>query len=190
MPTVGLLLATFFVATFAFANFEGTLPRLTRDAFGFGDRYNFYLFAYVGLLLTLAQGLIVRRLMPVLGEVTMTVGGTVLMGIGLAGIGGSALWMSWMAAGAALPIAVLGFAALTPSLQALISRRTAAHIQGEVLGVAQSASALARIAGPLVGNVLYGQGGGHATPYLFGACVMALAFVLSLGIGRGASQVP
>jgi MFS family permease len=190
VPTVGLLLATFFVATFAFANFEGTLPRLTKDAFGFGDRYNFYLFAYVGVLLTLAQGVLVRRLMPVLGEVTMTVAGTVLMGLGLAGVGGAAVWMNWIVAAAALPVAVLGFASLTPSLQALISRRTAAHIQGEVLGVAQSASALARILGPLAGNVLYGQVGGHAAPYVFGACVMALAFVLSLGIGRGASQGP
>jgi len=184
LPSVGILLLTFFVATFAFANFESTLPRLTGDAFGFSDRYNFYLFAYVGFLLSLAQGLLVRRLLPVLGEVAMTITGAVLMGCGLLGIGLSAAWQSVSVAMLALPIAVAGFAALTPSVQSLISRRTPADIQGEVLGVAQSTSSLARILGPFLGNILYGYDPAHATPYFVGAGVMGIALLLSLRIGR------
>jgi hypothetical protein len=48
----------------------------------------------------------------------------------------------------ALTSAVVGFAFLTPSAQALISRRTSADRQGEILGVNQSASAMARIPVP------------------------------------------
>jgi MFS family permease len=182
VPTIGTLLATFFVATFAFANFEGTLARLTQDTFGLSDRYNFYLFAYIGFLLSLAQGLLVRRLIPIVGEVVMTVTGAALMGGGLLGIGFSAVWQSRILVLCVLPIAVAGFAALTPSVQSLISRRSGSDIQGEVLGVAQSASSLARILGPFAGNVLYGYGLAHAFPYFVGAAVMGAAFLLSLGI--------
>ena len=45
----------------------------------------------------------------------------------------------------ALTAAVIGFAFLTPSAQALVSRRSDPEKQGEVLGVNQSAAALARI---------------------------------------------
>ena len=51
--------------------------------------------------------------------------------------------------------AVIGFAFLAPSTSALISRRTDADRQGEVLGVNQSAAALARIVGPVLALTLY-----------------------------------
>lgn len=185
VPTIGLLILTFFVATFAFANFEPTLALLTAEkGFEFSLRGNFYLFAYIGFSLSLAQGLFVRRLMPVVGEVPMTIAGTILMCVGLLGVGFSARQASTTMLIAVLPVSVAGFASLTPSLQSLISRRTAANIQGEVLGVVQSASSLARILGPFLGNILYGYDTGHALPYFFGAGVMALAFLLSLGIPR------
>ena len=55
----------------------------------------------------------------------------------------------------ALALAVVGFAFLTPSAQALISKRSDPARQGEVLGVNQSFSALARILGPVIGVVLF-----------------------------------
>jgi MFS family permease len=184
VPTIALLLATFFTATFAFSTFEGTLPRITKDAFGFSDRHNFYLFAYVGLLLSLAQGLFVRRMVSVLGEVFLTGLGTVLMGAGLLGIGMAAEQQSAVMIMLVLPIAVLGFASLTPSVQSLISRRSATSVQGGVLGVAQSVSSLARIFGPFLGNVLYGATSTHTLPYFVGAGLMGVAFLLSLGLAR------
>jgi MFS family permease len=185
VPTMGMLVLTFFVATFAFANFEPTLARLTKEkGFEFSDRDNFYLFAYVGFSLSLAQGLFVRRLLPVVGEVAMVIAGTVLMCVGLLGVGVAARLASTTVLLIVLPVSVCGFAGLTPSLQSLVSRRTAANVQGEVLGVLQSSSSLARILGPLFGNILYGVGSDHAAPYYFGAGVMALAFFLSLGISR------
>ncbi|MBM4077344.1 MAG: TCR/Tet family MFS transporter, partial [Planctomycetes bacterium] len=66
LPYVGLLLATMFLATFAFAQFETTLSLLTKEL-GMGDRKNFYLFAYIGLILTLAQAVLVRRMISRLG---------------------------------------------------------------------------------------------------------------------------
>ena len=45
MPTVGALVLIYFLAIFAFANFEATLALLTQAAFGMRDRDNFLVFA-------------------------------------------------------------------------------------------------------------------------------------------------
>jgi MFS family permease len=74
----------------------------------------------------------------------------------------------------ALTAAVVGFAFLTPSAQALISRRTAADRQGEILGVNQSASAMARILGPIFGVTLYKATDSHLLPYVAGAVLLVV----------------
>src|SRR5206468_722843 len=83
---------------------------------------------------------------------------------------------------AVFTVAVIGFAFLTPSVQALISRRSDTARQGEILGVNQSASALARILGPMVALPLFTVASSHILPYVLGAALMAGAFVLSLRI--------
>ena len=71
-----------------------------------------------------------------------------------------------------LTLAVVGFAFLTPSVQALISRRSDPARQGEVLGVNQSAAAAARILGPFIGVALYMAHPSRLLPYAFGALVL------------------
>jgi len=85
----------------------------------------------------------------------------------------------------ALACSVIGFALLTPSAQALISRRADANQQGEILGVNQSGSALARILGPVVGLTLYKVTGTHLLPYLFGGVLLLLMLPLLPRIRRG-----
>jgi DHA1 family tetracycline resistance protein-like MFS transporter len=86
---------------------------------------------------------------------------------------------------AALTSAVVGFAFLTPSAQALISRRSSADRQGEILGVNQSASALARILGPVFGVTLYMSTPTHILPYIAGAILLLLMFPMLPRIRRG-----
>jgi MFS family permease len=85
----------------------------------------------------------------------------------------------------ALTCAVIGFAFLTPSAQALISRRTSADRQGEILGVNQAASALARILGPILGVTLYKSTDSHLLPYLAGAVLLVLMLPMLPKIRRG-----
>jgi MFS family permease len=207
-PTVGLLVVTFFLATFAFGGLESTLAlvnrllltgqdlsraegmeHLTREEARTTDRINFLIFAYVGLVLMLIQGLIYRRLVHRVGEVPFLRAGLVFMTLGL--LGAVAVLASrtsldqgpLLACGlGVMTLAVIGFALLTPSVQALISRRSDPDRQGEVLGVNQSASALARILGPLVGLSLFYVLPSHILPYAFGAALLVGVFVLSLRI--------
>jgi len=83
-----------------------------------------------------------------------------------------------------LTLAVVGFAFLTPSAQALISRRTDPARQGEVLGVNQSASAMARILGPVLGLTLYSAHPTHLLPYVAGAALVLVMLPLIPRIRR------
>jgi MFS family permease len=177
LPSIGLLLFTIFLTTFAFAQFESTLSLLT-DHLGLADKYNYFVFAYIGFILSLSQGILVRRLVPKVGEFKMAVAGTLLMTAGLLLIGVAGHSGSRPMLYAVLPICVVGFSALTPSLQGLLSRRTAASQQGGILGVGQSMSALARILGPWIGMQLNEKQ--ITLPYWVGAGIMAAGVLLTL----------
>ena len=79
--TIGVVLVGIFVSTFAFAQFESSLSLLTQRM-GMAPRYNFYVFAYIGFVLTLSQGFFVRRMVPKLGEYKMALLGAILMTVG------------------------------------------------------------------------------------------------------------
>jgi MFS family permease len=117
-----------------------------------------------------------------LGEKVMTIAGTILMTAGLVLIGMAAIRHSVTMLYAVVPIAVVGFSSVTPSLQSLLSRHTAATQQGGMLGLGQSISALARILGPWVGMNLNGRN--IVLPYWAGAALMAFCVLLALGLRR------
>jgi DHA1 family tetracycline resistance protein-like MFS transporter len=181
-PSVGLILATMFISTFAFAQFETTLSLLT-EHLGLAERSNFYVFAYIGLILTISQGFLVRRLVPKIGEYRMCLLGAALMVAGLVLIGVSGQQSQLTMLYCVLPISVVGFSAMTPSLQSLLSLRTDASQQGGILGFGQSMSAMARILGPIVGIKLFDIDLGF--PYWFAAGVMAVALLMVLGLRGG-----
>jgi MFS family permease len=224
------VILTFFLATLGFGAFEVTLALLLKDALSFSEDDSFLVFAYVGFILLVAQGILYRRLARRVTEPTFIGLGIVLMAIGVASLGG----VSWIALEEAnqrvarsmptvvglvtsppgtgpvlgtsalfavryspgpgyllallfisLATAVVGFAFLTPSAQALVSRRSAATQQGEILGVNQSASAMARILGPIFGLTLYKLTDSHLLPYAFGAGLLLLMLPLLPRIRRG-----
>jgi DHA1 family tetracycline resistance protein-like MFS transporter len=181
------VIMTFFVATIGFAAFESTLALLIKDVLDLNKDKAYWLFAYVGFVLIMSQGFLYRRFAKKLTEVVLITAGIVLMSVGVIGLAGVSLLRSMDKEGfgallaammIALAIAVIGFSFLTPSAQALISRRTSVDRQGEILGVNQSASALARIIGPIFGNTLYSLTDTHMLPYLFGGGLLLAMLLL------------
>jgi len=186
MKTIPLILGLNFVATFAFAGLESTLSRFTEDALSYDIRENGWLFTYVGFCMLMAQGFVVRRYMMRVGELNFVRAGPVILAAGLllTGFSASNAWLAF----AGLAIAVLGFAMIGPSLSSLLSQRTSAETQGEVLGVNQSGLSMARILGPYVGLSLFGWQV-HA-PFVFSASVMGVAFLGALTLARQKTGAP
>jgi MFS family permease len=189
---IGPVVATFFMTTMGFAVFENTLALFLRDILDLPENRSYLMFAFIGLVLLIVQGFLYRRLARRVSEPTFMVVGILLMGLGLAGLGGVTaghryLELDWtteiVLVFAALAFAVAGFSFLTPSAQALISRRTDVSRQGEILGVNQSASALARILGPPIGITLMKVD--SLLPYGFGAVILFLMLPLMPRVRRG-----
>ena len=184
-PVVGSLILVYFVVIFAFAKFESTLALFSKQAFAMDDRANFYLFAFTGLVLTLAQGILVRRLNKRIADEMMERSGIVMMSLGMFGLIGAAFAGSLAFLLAVLVVLVAGSALLGTSTQSLISRHSSPQEQGCVLGLNQSGAALARIFGPFIGIALFGDGTSTVrmvSPYLLGGLLLigSLALVVRL----------
>ena len=131
-----------FLCVFAFANFESTLSLLIKDengAFRFTFREVCLTFAYIGFVLTLVQGGVVRRLSGRVPEAKLAVTGAVLEVVGF-------VLLAWRRHErlrsplllTALAVIVSGFAFMTPSINSLLSRWSDPAKQGGVLGLGQS----------------------------------------------------
>jgi DHA1 family tetracycline resistance protein-like MFS transporter len=145
-----LLITAFSIMTYAFVLY-------TASVFGYTAEQNGYLFAFVGLVSIIGQGVIFHRLVDRLGEGMMTTVGCLMMAGGLiaipfigpeAGRGGltalliDAVFLS------------LGNAFASPALTSLVSKLSHEHEQGKSLGILQSGASLARAIGPTIGGIL------------------------------------
>jgi MFS transporter, DHA1 family, tetracycline resistance protein len=181
-PRLLVLMILFFVITFGFANLEGTFSLYLERQFHYGRKETSWLFTFIGVMMVIVQGGLVRRLVPRVGERKLVIAGTLLMGVGF--------FLQYAADSLGFLLVAIGITAIgnglnTPSLSSLISRSASGEQQGGVLGVAQACGALARVVGPIVGT--WTLAFGTTMPYMTGgvamlaACLFAAAFVRQPG---------
>lgn len=158
-----------------FAAMEFTLVFLAADRLDF-DRLDLtWMFVFIGLVIALVQGGVVRRMAPKRGEKPLVLAGLGLTVPGLALLG---LAASTGVLYAGLFLMSVGSALATPCLSGLVSRYAPADRQGLVLGVFRSMGSLARAVGPVAGGVLYWRFGG-AAPYLVGAACLLFPMAMA-----------
>ncbi len=177
--TIGAILLLNFATVTCFSLMESTVGLLGRREHDLSILQIGLLFTYLGFWTALTQGMIVRRYMKKVGEQRFAVLGTLILGAGMAAFG-FAPSLGWLIALA--PLAVLGFGMVTPSLNSLLSRRSAADMQGGIMGVNQSLQSLSRIVGPLIGLPLFGIL--QPLPFWVGAGMMGGCFVMALALAR------
>ncbi|MSP61225.1 MAG: MFS transporter [Myxococcales bacterium] len=173
-PRLLTLILLFFVITFGFANLEGTFSLYLQREFGYERESASFLWVYIGVMMILTQGVLMRRLAPRWGEKGLVVVGTAMMAISMVLLHYThGLTLLLIAVG----VMAVGNGLNNPALSSLISRGAGSDRQGGVLGVSQSFGALARILGPLVGT--WALRFGSTVPYLTAGAAMALACVAS-----------
>ena len=181
VPGVGAAVAVNFAMVLWFAGMEQTFRLYTADGFGMGDAATGRIFAIVGVVGAIVQGGLVRRLAPRFGEARLVHWGLGIQAVAFALLGLSSDFgrLGVLALYTSAGLIALGNGLTTPSLPAFASRRASVTTQGVTLGALQSAAALARAAGPLVGGALYAAIDPRA-PYLAGAIGLAAAGLLAL----------
>ena len=123
-----------------------------------------------------AVGAVARRF----SEYRVAFAGALLLAMGylfLAKVAGLPLLL------AAAVLLAVGSALFTPAVSSLVSKYAGAQDQGAVLGVYQSATALARFAGPAAAGTLYIRWGIGA-PFQVAALMILPALALLLTAGR------
>ncbi len=93
-PAVGPVVLTFFLTTLGFAMFEVTLSLLNKDAMTLSDQHNSYIFAFVGFVLAVDQGVVYRRLARRVIEPTFMAVGMLLTGLGAASLAVVSTWLA------------------------------------------------------------------------------------------------
>ena len=180
-PRLPTVLAVFFLIVSAFASFESMFALYSQARFGFDSVTIGFLFAGVGVILAIVQGLLVGRVVRRLGEHRLVPAAIALLAIGLA-----LVWVAGSVPALAFGSAVIavGMGFQSPSMLSVISQLSDPADQGSMLGVSQSLGSLARIVGPLWGGFVFDRFG-HAAPFASAAVVMSIACVLSLAAFRG-----
>lgn len=166
-----LLLVSLIVVT-GFAAFEVTFAQLVYRRFGLNEGNIAFLFAFVGVLAAAMQGLLVGRLARRLGERRMLLAGLLATSGGLVALAPQRQLPFFLAL---LPVLTLGQAMTLPALSTLVSACAPTHRQGETLGAYQSAASLARVLGPLAGQLALGHLGLAAPALLAALCAAAAA---------------
>ena len=188
MPTV----AWFFVAMFLFNLAHFAYPAVwsfyTKEAFAWSNAQIGLSIAIVGISFAVAQGWLIRLILPRLGEVgtafwgfIVSIAGLVLFGLATEG------WMVY----AIIPFTGLG-ALITPAMTALMSRRVPADAQGELQGALSGVLGVTLIISPVLMTQTFGyftSAGAPVylpgAPFLAAAALMALALVpFSFGVRR------
>lgn len=169
---------------FAMAQFETIMPLWSEARFAWGPREIGLCFTYLGLVVMIAQGYLVGKLAPIVGE-----GKIVMFGVGAYACG--LLWMTqvpswqWMMLG--ITFMAGGGAMAITSMNSYVSRQAEDHERGLVLGVFNSGAWTGRSLGPAVAGLLF-QGIGVQSPLFAGAIVMAIAFTLVARVRRRAKR--
>jgi MFS family permease len=171
-PVLGLLIFLVFLNTFAMAQIEAPLFLFMGDEYHWSLQQSMFGFAYIGIVMVITQGFILRKLMPKLGERRLMFIGISCAMLGFFGIG---IAKSLGPLAFAITLLGLGNGLANPALTGSVSLVSGKDEQGANLGISQSLSSLARILGPPIGGILY-QSMGKPTPFLFAgvlACVGA-----------------
>ncbi len=159
----------YFVFSLAFSGMEFSLPFLATERFGYAPTDMFKIFVFLGLVLIITQGLIVRRAVPRFGEKPVLLAGLACVALGIALMGLAAtnvvVYLGLAATG-------LGAGLTNPSVSALVSLYSPASQQGRMLGIFRSLGSLARGIGPLAACFAYWWLGGTVTYVLVAAFIL------------------
>jgi DHA1 family tetracycline resistance protein-like MFS transporter len=180
-PQVFGLATVFFLINLAQFSLNSTYVLYTDYRYGWGPQAVGYTLGLVGLCSGLVQAVLVRRLMPKLGERRMILAGLALCIVGYVFFGFASLpWVFLLG----IPFLSLGGLAGPPA-QAMMTHQVDPHEQGRLQGALTSLASLAGIFGPALFSNLFALFISDHAPvqHLPGAAfVLAAALLLTAGL--------
>lgn len=161
---------------FAFSSMESTYALLLEAVLGWGAQETGAVFALLGVVIFITQGVLVGRLVGRWGERKTLLVSMSLLFVAFCTLG--LMSVAWLAVlGSAL--LACGNGLTTPTINALVSRASQSGDQGFNMGLASSAASLGRIVGPATAGLAF-ERVGPGVPMLVSAGVVAMAALVVL----------
>jgi len=182
-PGMPQILGIALLAMTGFAIMEGTYSLLANARFGLGQREVGYLFGFIGILIVIYQGGLVRVVSKRMPERAALLGGLLLMTAVLPFIP-YAPW-KWPFMLVMVPLA-WGSGMNSTATAALASQITPSDEQGGLFGVINAMTGIGRIVGPLLGTFMFARFG-YASSYWVAAGTVGLGLVLAITLPRTAA---
>ncbi len=150
IPEISGLMAAFFVFNFAFGGFTSVFVLILKNVFGWGVAESGLVFMVVGIVSTVVQAGLIRKLIPQFGEVRLTIVGFLCLAAALLMLPWLPRVNPWVTVGVFSSVVLLAFGVgiMSPSLRGLISNRVSPQDQGKVMGSSQGLASVAGIIGP------------------------------------------
>ena len=151
----GILNLIYFLLITSFSIMTAAFVLYTAFRFGYNAEQNGYLFAFVGVISVIGQGVLFGRLAERVGEGALTAIGCLLMFASLFAIpivGPSSGGLAALLIGCTFM--AFGNSLASPAIVSLVSKISHEDEQGKSLGIMQSGASLARAIGPTVGGFL------------------------------------
>lgn len=179
-PGMPAVLGVALLAMAGFAMMEGTFAFLGHARFGFEQKQIGWLFAFVGILIVLYQGGLVRVVSKRVPERI-----AMIMGLGLMVMGLLLLPRAPWAAPFLLALVPLawGSGMNGTATLAFASQLSPAEEQGSVFGVLNAMQGLGRILGPFLGTFCFAKWG-FTAPYSVAAGTVGLALFFALSLRK------
>lgn len=176
-PIAGRMMWVYFLSGLAMAQMESMLIPYMADQFHWGLRWTTYGFAYIGVIMMVTQGYLIRKWMPKFGEPQILTFGLAMFAVSLfvIAVAGSVTAMT-----VAMTLLALGNGMMRPPNLGIISLVTPPEEQGASMGVTNSLASLGRIIGPLLGGIFYEHLSRQA-PFVGAGVAAALALMLTIG---------
>jgi DHA1 family tetracycline resistance protein-like MFS transporter len=180
LPGVGFAVLVNFILIVAFTNLEQTFRFFHEDMFRMTNKETAAVFVVIGLTAAFVQGGLIRPLSKRYAETSLIRSGVALQAVAFGMFAVSPSVGKGLLYGASVVLA-LGNGLTASTISAYVSRLTDARNQGSTLGTNQSFAALARVFGPAMGGMLYGNLGPRS-PYVTAMCGMLLALALTANL--------
>jgi len=157
MPQLGRLVMISVMFMYGFTIMHAVFVLFTEYDLGFNESQNGRIFAIIGINGLIIQGWLIGPLTKRYGSGNLMKVGTIVCGLGLTLVPYVSHEYIWLTMGAVVILLSTGNGLFQPSFSAILAQRTKEEGQemGMVMGSQESASAFARIIGPLTGGLVW-----------------------------------
>jgi len=175
-PVLRILFATMFIFFVGIILQQSNMSVFLKAVLNWGPLDIGILLTLVGLVDMLTEGYLIRKLLPLLGDIPLVYISVIVTVLGMLMVAAVSFTASAVLLFGAAVVYSIGDGLFEPAVTGLISNATPSHMQGRVQGASQATQSIARFIAPLTAGVLFEIT--PSAPYFSAALLMVVSIAV------------